>query len=48
VPRPTQAAQAPSGASAECKDGTYSYSEHRRGTCSYHGGVKVWLKDLPA
>jgi SH3-like domain-containing protein len=35
------------GASAICNDGTYSYSAHRRGTCSHHGGVKVWLKNLP-
>jgi len=32
----------PSGASAQCRDGTYSYSSHRRGTCSHHGGVAVW------
>lgn len=29
----------PTGASAKCHDGTYSYSEHRQGTCSHHGGV---------
>ena len=28
-----------SGASAKCKDGTYSHSQHRSGTCSGHGGV---------
>ena len=33
-----------SGATAECRDGTYSYSAHRRGTCSHHGGVKRWLR----
>ena len=33
----------PSGASAICRDGTYSYSAHRRGTCSHHGGVSQWL-----
>jgi hypothetical protein len=32
----------PSGASAQCRDGTYSYSASRRGTCSHHGGVAVW------
>lgn len=31
------------GASAECKDGTYSASKTRRGTCSGHGGVKRWI-----
>ncbi|MBG6139745.1 DUF3761 domain-containing protein [Longispora fulva] len=48
VQRPVQAPQPPAGASAECNDGTYSFSAHRRGTCSSHGGVKRWLKDLPA
>ncbi|MYW91275.1 DUF3761 domain-containing protein [Amycolatopsis rubida] len=33
----------PSGATAQCKDGSYSYSQHRSGTCSGHGGVKQWL-----
>ncbi|MFE1171928.1 DUF3761 domain-containing protein [Streptomyces sp. NPDC058773] len=36
------------GASAKCNDGTYSYSRHRRGTCSHHHGVAVWLRSLPA
>ncbi|WP_328388762.1 DUF3761 domain-containing protein [Streptomyces sp. NBC_00400] len=40
--------QAPAGASAQCNDGTYSYSAHRRGTCSHHHGVAVWLRGLPA
>jgi hypothetical protein len=47
VPRPVAAASAPSGASAKCKDGTYSFSQHRSGTCSGHSGVAQWLKDLP-
>lgn len=33
----------PYGATAQCRDGTYSYSSHRRGTCSHHGGVARWL-----
>ena len=33
----------PVGASARCGDGTYSYSQSRRGTCSHHGGVAEWL-----
>jgi hypothetical protein len=37
------AAAAPHGATALCRDGTYSYSKHRPGTCSHHGGVKRWL-----
>src|SRR5438477_80801 len=32
----------PSGATAKCRDGTYSYSEHASGTCSHHGGVSRW------
>lgn len=43
VHRPVAAATAPEGASAQCNDGTYSFSEHRRGTCSHHGGVADWL-----
>ena len=27
---------------AECRDGSVSYSEHHRGTCSHHGGVEHW------
>ncbi|MFJ9420738.1 DUF3761 domain-containing protein [Streptomyces sp. NPDC101249] len=34
----------PRGASAKCKDGTYSYSAHARGTCSHHRGVKYWYR----
>jgi hypothetical protein len=30
------------GATARCVDGTYSYSLHRSGTCSHHGGVAIW------
>jgi hypothetical protein len=33
----------PAGATAECEDGTFSFSEHRSGTCSGHGGVERWL-----
>lgn len=43
VPRPVQAASAPSGATAKCKDGTYSFSQSRSGTCSGHKGVAEWL-----
>lgn len=43
-PTDTKAGQTPAGATAECRDGTYSYSENHRGTCSHHGGVKRWLK----
>lgn len=40
---PVQADSPPAGASAKCRDGTYSFSTHRRGTCSHHGGVDTWL-----
>jgi len=43
VHRPVRASHAPSGASARCGDGTYSFSEHHQGTCSHHGGVSNWL-----
>ena len=31
------------GATARCRDGTFSHSEHASGTCSHHGGAAVWL-----
>jgi uncharacterized protein YraI len=45
VPSPTRTAdgQPPPGASAKCRDGTFSFSKHRQGTCSHHGGVAEWL-----
>lgn len=33
----------PVGATAQCRDGTYSFSQSRSGTCSHHGGVASWL-----
>lgn len=33
----------PAGATAQCRDGSYSFSQSRRGTCSHHGGVARWL-----
>ncbi|ENZ78611.1 MULTISPECIES: DUF3761 domain-containing protein [Ralstonia] len=33
----------PNGATAKCRDGSYSFSESHRGTCSRHGGVAGWL-----
>lgn len=43
VHRPVFTSRAPDGASARCGDGSYSFSLHRRGTCSHHGGVARWL-----
>ncbi|GED89346.1 DUF3761 domain-containing protein [Streptomyces sp. 6-11-2] len=37
-------AKHPRGATAKCKDGTYSYSKTFRGTCSRHKGVKYWYR----
>ncbi len=43
VQSPVLTETAPPGASAKCRDGSYSFSLHRRGTCSHHGGVAEWL-----
>ncbi len=31
------------GATARCRDGSYSHSRHASGTCSGHGGVRTWI-----
>jgi hypothetical protein len=33
----------PTGATAKCKDGTYSKSKQHKGSCSHHGGVAEFL-----
>ena len=33
----------PAGATAQCKDGTYSHSKTHQGSCSRHGGVAKWM-----
>jgi hypothetical protein len=43
VCRPAASESAPPGATAQCRDGDYSYSQSRSGTCSGHGGVAHWL-----
>lgn len=43
VHRPARADSRPSGATAKCRDGSWSFSENHRGTCSHHGGVQQWL-----
>src|SRR6185436_5839921 len=35
--------EVPGGPTAQCRDGSYSYSEHASGTCSHHGGVARWI-----
>ena len=47
VPRPCGNAKEqhpPHGATAVCRDGSYSHSQHHIGACSGHGGVRVYLK----
>ena len=43
-PAHTKTAAPPAGATAKCRDDTYSFSQHHRGTCSHHRGVANWLK----
>jgi hypothetical protein len=40
----TAPADAPEGATAKCKDGTYSHAKTHSGACSHHGGVAEWYK----
>lgn len=45
VPRPcgdVRTQSPPQGATAICRDGSYSFSRHHSGTCSGHGGVRNW------
>jgi len=44
VHRPVQQSTRPAGATARCGDGSYSFSENHRGTCSHHGGVSTWYR----
>lgn len=43
VPSPVFSETKPPGATARCRDGSYSFSQHRRGTCSGHRGVAEWF-----
>jgi hypothetical protein len=43
APARSLSGRVPEGATARCRDGTYSFSRHRSGTCSRHGGVGAWL-----
>ncbi len=43
VHSPAYSDTVPAGAKAQCRDGSYSFSQHRQGTCSHHGGVGRWL-----
>ena len=41
-------AQAPSGSTGECKDGSYTKAATKRGACTGHGGVKDWYSGATA
>jgi hypothetical protein len=43
IPRPSPTTAAGRTPTAVCRDGAYSYSASRSGTCSGHGGVAQWL-----
>lgn len=43
IQAPSHYNKLPEGATALCRDGSYSFSQHRQGTCSGHGGVARWL-----
>ncbi|HEY1835321.1 MAG TPA: G5 domain-containing protein [Candidatus Saccharimonadales bacterium] len=40
---PYPAPSTPAGATAQCVDGTYSFSQSHSGTCSHHGGIATRL-----
>ncbi|MBD8898378.1 DUF3761 domain-containing protein [Rhodanobacter sp. DHG33] len=42
-PAHTISGNVPTGATAQCRDSSYSFSQSHRGTCSHHGGVSRWL-----
>lgn len=50
VPRPCgnwrDGGAAPSGATARCRDGSWSWSQHPNapGTCSHHGGIESYVR----
>lgn len=43
VPFPRDFPHPPAGVNALCRDGTYSFSAHRPGSCARHGGVAQWM-----
>lgn len=43
APAHSKTGKQPAGASAQCRDMSYSFSMSHRGTCSRHGGVAQWL-----
>ena len=43
-PAKSKTGKAPANATAQCRDNSYSFSQHHRGTCSGHGGVAQWMQ----
>jgi hypothetical protein len=43
TPQSSSTSSVPIGATAQCNDGSYSYSQTHSGSCSHHGGVASWL-----
>jgi Protein of unknown function (DUF3761) len=43
-PVKTDGSSVPAGATAQCRNGSYSFSQSHRGTCSHHGGVARWFR----
>lgn len=44
APAAAASGAAPEGATAKCKDGSYSTAKNHKGACSKHGGVSDWLQ----
>jgi hypothetical protein len=44
APARSRSGTIPAEATAQCRDGTYSFSRHHSGTCSRHGGVASWAQ----
>jgi Protein of unknown function (DUF3761) len=45
APAATASSSNAQGATAKCKDGSFSHSASHKGACSRHGGVGEWLKE---
>jgi hypothetical protein len=42
-----RAGRAPAGATARCRDGTYTFTRSGNQACSQHRGVATWLRTPP-